>query len=234
MNDTLEANFNSAMNMSCEDYDYDKLIALLQSEKIVQKQFAALNLTEIKSSKDAEILVSNLIGQDGKVREAVAFKINELMQNAVYKDFFVNEKIYPILAKGIMDINGNVCRQIVNIALIDENFGQYLCKELPEMLREIWREIEQIDLKSKQYVVNKRNFQLYWCLEALYNIVEIIDFETIKDIVIKAGGFYDYTIREKIAKILTKLDNLELNELKEKLKNDENYYVRKNIMPDAI
>lgn len=241
MNDTLnntletdikanvEANFNTAMKMSGEEYDYQALISFLHSEKIVEKQLAILELTEIKSINDAELLVSNLVGQDGKIREVVAFKIKELITNAYFKPLFLTQKNYEIFLEGIMDINGNVCRQIVDLTYI-EGFNEYLCEHLPSKISHIWEEIQKndfLDAPQKKYVVSKRNFQLYWGLEALYNIVEKIDFNKITGILINCGEFYDYTIREKVARILTKIDNSELYELKAKLKNDENYYVRR-------
>lgn len=227
----LETNFNTAMKMSEGKYDYQTLLELLSSDKIVEKQLAVLELSEIKSKEDAHILVSNLVEQDGKIREAVAFKINELVQCSNYTNFFINEKNFDIYLQGIMDINGNVCRQIINLTSVQQ-FKEYLCKKLPESINNILDEIEKIDSESKQYIISKRNFQLYWCLEALYNIITIVDFERIKEILLKTGNFYDYTIREKTAKILTKIDNSELSELKEKLKNDENYYVRRYLISE--
>lgn len=230
MNTTLDNTFET--NFSC-NYNYEKLINLLNSDNIKEKHFAVLELEEIRSQNDAKILVSNLVGQDGKIREAVAFKVNELAQNPDYAEFFISEEIFDILIEGIMDINGNVCRQIVGSKLTESSeFQKYLCNKLPERINKILDEIEKIDQTSKQYVISKRNFQLYWCLEALYNIIDNIEFKKIKNILLKTGDFHDYTIREKTAKILTKLDNCELNELKEKLKNDENYYVRRYLLSD--
>lgn len=231
MNDTLdtsfETNFNTAMKMSENEYDYQALMGFLNSDKIVEKQIAALKLSEIKSKEDAQILVSNLVGQDGKIREAVAFKVNELSQNPKYWGFFNDNKIFDILIQGIMDINGNVCRQIVSGQWFeDESFRLYLCSKLPERIREILDEIKKIDSQSKQYIISKRNFQLYWCLEALFKIIDGIDFELIKDILLQTGEFCDYTIREKTAKILARINNPKVEPLKEKLRNDENYYVR--------
>jgi len=74
-----------------------------------------------------------------------------------------------------MDINGNVCRHICNLE--SEEFNQYLVKNLPEKTNEILEKIYELESNEKQYVISKRNFQLYWCLEALYNIIEKIDFE---------------------------------------------------------
>lgn len=206
-------------------YNYDDLINLLSSENIKEKHFAVLELEEIRSEKDANLLVSNLVGQDGKIREAVAFKINEFFQNPDFAKFFINEENFAVLLQGIMDINGNVCRHVC--ALGCEEFNQYLSKTLPEEINKILARISELETDEKQYVISKRNFQLYWCLESLCNIIDIVEFAQIKDILFATADFSDYTIREKTAKIVAKLDIFELDELKEKLKNDENYYVRR-------
>lgn len=222
----LDNNFNTATKLSSAAYDYSTLLQMLQSDEIIKIQIAALELKEVKSKEDAFILTSNLVGQDGKVREAVAFKINELFKNKEYRDFFLDEKVFDIFFQGIMDINGNICRQIIDLST-NNDFGNFLCTRLPERIKELINEIENLDKMSKQYVVSKRNFQLYWCLEALNNVIDIISFEEIKDILFITGEFQDYTIREKTAKILSKLNNNMLPELRNTLKNDENYYVRR-------
>lgn len=231
-NESFEDNFNTAMKMSGEEYDYKTLIGFL-SAGIVEKQIAVLKLAEIQSAEDAKLLVSNLINQDGKIREVVAFKVNELIQNPEFTDFFLAQENYDIFVKAIMDINGNVCRQIIEAVVFLKSyasFSEYFCQELAKTLNYIFDEIEKLDLTAKQYVISKRNFQLYWCLEALYDFVELIDLSQIKETLLKCGVFYDYTIREKTAKILTKdfyKSDVELNAVKEQLKNDENYYVRR-------
>ncbi len=205
-------------------YNYDDLINFLRSQSIKEKHFAVLELEEICSNKDAKLLVSNLVGQDGKIREAVAFKLNEFFHNPDFVEFFVSEENFAILLQGIMDINGNVCRHICN--LDNKEFNEYLSKNLPMEIDAILARIKELEADEKQYVISKRNFQLYWCLEALCNVIEVVEFDKIKEILFATADFNDYTIREKTAKIVTKLDNSELDELKEKLKNDENYYVR--------
>jgi len=226
---------NHTLNKSFEPnskYNYDDLINLLNSENIKEKHFTVLELEEICSRKDAKLLVSNLVGQDRKIREAVAFKINEFFKNPDCSKFFISEDVFAVLIQGIMDINGNVCRHICTLK--SEEFSQYLGKNMPSEIDKILARISELEADEKQYVISKRNFQLYWCLEALCNIIEEVEFETIKDILLQTGEFNDYTIREKTAKILTKLDNSELNELKEKLKNDENYYVRRYLKSDTV
>ncbi len=225
-----EDNFNTALNMSLNDYDYSSLIHFLNSEKIVEKQIAVLQLTEIKSVEDADLLVSNLVGQDGKIREVVSFKINELIKNPEFTEFFLSEKNYEIFMQAVKDINGNVCRQIVEAVCFlkkDNHFSEYFSQLLLKSIQDSWAEIKTLDLKDKKYVLSKYNFQLYWCLEVLCDFVDMMEFEEVKKLLLEIGEFYDYTIREKVAKILTKVEDSELDELKEKLKNDENYYVRR-------
>lgn len=213
-------------------YNYDDLINLLSSEDIKEKHFAVLELEEIRSEHDAKLLISNLVGQDGKIREAVAFKINEFFKNPNFAKFFTNEDNFAVFLQGIMDINGNVCRHIC--ALECEGFNQYLSRTLPEEINKILARISELEANEKQYVISKRNFQLYWCLEALCNIIEEVEFAKIKDILFKTAEFNDYTIREKTAKIVAKLEDPEWDELKEKLKNDENYYVRNYLRKSKI
>lgn len=222
----LEANFNEAMNLTAKTHSYQELLALLNSDKIVEKQIAALELIEIKSTNDAKILVSNLTGQDGKIREAVAFKLNELAQNPDYMQYFLENDIFEILLDGVMDINGNVCRMMVSSKFFKNKlFCDFMCKKLPERIMKIIKDIKDLDLCAKQYVVSKRNFQLYWSLEALYNIIDVIDYSEISEILEFCADFYDYTIREKTAKIVSKL--YKAVDLKEKLMCDENFYVRR-------
>lgn len=206
-------------------YNYEDLINFLTSSNIKEKHFAVLELEEIRSVDDAKLLVSNLVGQDGKIREAVAFKINEFYHNSNLVKLLTNEDNFAVLLQGIMDINGNVCRQICS--LNNEEFNQYLSQNLPTKIDEILERIKELEVNEKQYVISKRNFQLYWCLEALCNVIDKVDFDKIKDILFATAEFNDYTIREKTAKILTELDNHQIAEIKEKLKNDENYYVRR-------
>lgn len=223
MNTTLDNTFESNLRGK-----YNDLIALLGSNDIKKKHFAVLELEEIKSRNDAKILVSNLINQDGKIREVVAFKINEFCQNPQYIEYFIDEDIFSTILQGIMDINGNICRYIVTCGLFNnKDFQAYLCSKLPESIIKILEVIQKLDKNEKQYKISKRNFQLYWCLEALSNIIDVISFDAIKQILFETGEFEDYTIREKTAKILSKINNPEIENLKNKLKNDENYYVRR-------
>ena len=89
------------------------------------------------------------------------------------------------------------------------------------------KEIKIMDLTSKQYILSKKNFQLYWNLEALSLITEYVDYAVISDLLEYTSSFPDYTIREKSAKILSKYDESDTIILKNKMLSDENYYVKK-------
>lgn len=222
MNTTFGTTFETNLN-----YNHQELINILHSNDIKLKHFAVLEIEELFSADEAKLLVSNLTGQDGKIREAVAFKISQFINMPLYKELFNDEKIFETLLEGVMDINGNVCRYICGNCLEYNPFRVYLSEKLPDRITKILSKIEELEKNEKQYVLSKRNFQLYWSLEALYSIIEEIEFDRVKDILLRTGEFQDYTIREKTAKILVKLDHKEISEIKEKLKNDSNYYVRR-------
>jgi hypothetical protein len=62
----------------------------------------------------------------------------------------------------------------------------------------------------------------------MYEFVDFISLSDIKSILRRVIKVEDYTIREKAAKILTKdFQDADLQSLKEKLKLDKNYYVRR-------
>lgn len=223
----LNATFDNSLEPSFRGkYKKEDLINFLQNGNDKQKHYAVLELDDIMSFEEAQILVSNLVGQDGKIREAVSFKINQFMQNELISPYFNSELLFPVMLEGIMDINGNVCRNIVNANWSSE-LKQYLCENLPKRISEILFNISELEKDEKQYKISKRNFQLYWSLEALYLCLDKIELTSVKDIIYACAEFQDYTIREKIAKIVSETEFLEFDELKKKLANDENYYVRR-------
>src|SRR5574344_945740 len=102
------------MKLSINEKKYEELIEMLKNRNIAQKQISALKLEEIKSVDDCKILVSRLINQDGKIREAVSFKINKSIRNKNFTIYFMQKENYDIFLQAITDINGNICRNIVD------------------------------------------------------------------------------------------------------------------------
>lgn len=229
--ETLDENFKQALNLCENNYSHSELLEFLQAGNIVQKQLSALKLETINSQKEAQILVSNLVGQDGKIREAVSLRLNEFMSNPKTLEYFETPENYQIFLAAIIDINGNICRNVIGaISHLknNANFCNQFCQELVILTKDLLGKIEKDDFFEGKYKVNKEVFKLYWCLETIYVFWDKINFEDLKEIILRTKDIQEYTIREKAAKILTRsFSDPELLKAKEALKNDSNYYVRR-------
>ncbi len=228
---TLDKNFTQALNLYETNHSHKELLELLKNGNIVEKHIAALKLDTITDYDDAEILLSNLTGQDGKIREVISMRLNEFMANPELIKFFNADKNYNIFSEGIIDINANICRNVISaISNLKNNdkFCSVFCTKLIDMTNKLLNKIEQFDFQEGKYKINKEVFKLYWCLETIYEFKEKIDFYALKQIILRSKSISEYTIREKVAKILTKnyIDK-DLIKVKEDLKNDSNYYVRR-------
>lgn len=230
MENYLEINFEKNMKMlseaikCCEDsYSHDDIIQVLKSDDDIKKQFCLIELKEINSQEEANILVFNLTNHSGPIRETSAFKIGELICQNEYKKYFQIKEIIDTFVKSITDINPSVSRYSVEfIKYVDD--VEYLYKRIIE---EIEKTLAQTDetVKNRSYVQNKKNFNLYWNLEAIISLSEkITPDEKIIEILRKTAKFNDYTIREKTAKVAA---NLELKQILNLLKYDDNVYVKK-------
>jgi hypothetical protein len=224
--DNLDTNFECAFEMLQKAFSHDDLIDMLNSGNIPQKQIAALKLEKLTNQHDAEVLINNLTGCDGKIREAVALKINQMLPE--YARYFA---LYPdIMAAASIDINSNICRLVIDsveiIKSFDDNFSNIYLKKILSFLYSAFEELDRFIFRDKKYVINKQLFKLYWCLESLKLFVNKIDNNTLFKVLNRAVNEKEYTIREKVAQILILIKDDEFIELKEKLKCDENYYVR--------
>ncbi len=229
--ENTQENFKHAYDLITTEQNHEELILMLKSGNIVQKQLAALKLDKISDEVEAQILIDNLTGQDGKVREAVSLKILEFMQKAELAKLFRVYLNYEIFLAAIIDINGNICRNIIS-ALSNLKNDMEFCKlftaELLSRTEKIANIIKDFDFQEGKYKVNKEVFKLYWYLETIFVFAEFADIEKLKTILNITKSINEYTIREKTAKILT-LDfpDETLSEIREVLKNDTNYYVRR-------
>ena len=229
--ETLDENFAQALKLYETEYSHDELIRLLQNGNIVQKQIAALRLDGINSKSDADILISNLTGQDGKIREAVSLKLNEFMSNEKYLPFFKNSLNYKIFLDAVIDINANICRNVicaVGNLKSDIEFCNLFCPQLVNLTFDLLNKIEEFNFQEGKYKVNKEVFKLYWCLETIYVFWDKINFSDLKQIILRSKNIQEYTIREKAAKILSiGFEDKELQKARNELKYDTNYYVRR-------
>lgn len=223
----LDTNFEQALEMSDKKFSHIELIDMLKFGNIPEKQIAALKLERLDSQDEANILVSNLTGCDGKIREAVALKIKNLvLENSGYIKYFNQAEAF---ADASIDINGNICRLVIdsveNLKKSDDFSKRYIARIL-KFTNEAFKELDSFIFRDKKYVINKQLFKLYWCLEALKHFAKDLQLESLKPILERACIEREYTIREKVAQIIVLLQDDRLTELKSKLQNDENYYVR--------
>lgn len=228
--ETLDENFNQALKLFEKDIPNHELFEMLKNGNIVQKQISALKINSLENTDQAKILVKNLTGQDGKIREAVSLKILELMSSNQQK-YFCDKSIYNTFLKAIIDVNSNVCRNIIaSVKLLqnDENFCRHFTQNLLNLTQNLLDEVKKFNFQDGKYKVNKEVFKLYWCLETIYEFAEKIDMTILKHIIKQTKNINEYTIREKTAKILSKIHNdPELLQIRDELKKDKNYYVRR-------
>ena len=84
-------NSELACQLCKQNFSHDEITQALKDESIIKKQACILALNELKSQEDANLLIDNLTGQDGRIREVTAFKINELIKTHPY--FFQTPQI---------------------------------------------------------------------------------------------------------------------------------------------
>ena len=212
----------------CEkEYSHSEIIDVIKTENDFEKQICLLKMDKLQTQAEADLLVFQLTGHHGLIREACAMKINEFVINFDLSHLFLTKNILESLLKGVNDINPNICRLICSIfpVLFKENTTQkeFFIKKLYERFFVIFEELEKLK-RSNWYT--KKLFNLYWCLEALALLEPPVS-KTLENILQQSATIRDYTIREKTAFVLSVLKESSqiLDEIKNKLKNDENFYV---------
>lgn len=221
----FDTNFEQAYLLCQKNFSYDELIEMLKNGNIPQKQIAALKIESLKNEKDAQILLENLTGCDGKIREVVALKINQLLRNNSANTLFFNapEKF----ADATIDINGNICRLIVDSSKLlknEKDFSEKYTNKILSFIDNAYKELDSFRFRDKKYVINKQLFKLYWCLETLKNFYDLIEDSRLENILKKAAEQSEYTIREKVAELI--FISKKFPNIKSQLLNDENYYVK--------
>ena len=156
---TLDENFNEALNLAKKALQHDEMIEFLRNGNIPQKQIAALNLDTLTSAGDTEILISNLTGQDGKIREAVSAKIKELLENKTAQKYFLDldkEFLSEKFIDALTDINGNICRNIIDSLYFIKNYDAFVEIFIKKLISLIYKTVN-IKL-TKRYL----NFTGVW------------------------------------------------------------------------
>ena len=225
MIETIKKITEDALVLCEREFSYNELFCFLENGNDAQKQICILKIPCLKSQKDADALIFHLTNQHGTVREAAAEKINELMQtpDSVFfqTDFALEKFLYAVI-----DVNPNICRLIIDVlpCLSEESTEKFL-HNLCDLTLKIADEAEALNVRNRSHVYTKKIFNLYWCLEAISKIARRSD-NSIERIIAKTSISPEYTIREKTAKIIKNLGSDKFLDIFNKLKNDENFYVR--------
>lgn len=227
LEEKYNTDFNTALNIYENSYSHEYLINLLKSGTVAEKQAAAIKLETLNNFEEAKIFISNLTGCDGKIREAVSFRLPEFLEKN--PQFFTDYT--GIFLDAIIDINGNICRNTIKALEYLKNntdFTNEFTNKLINKTLNIIEPIKSFDIQEGKYKINKEVFKLYWYLETITEFCQFIPSDKLFQILNETKNIQDYTIREKTAKILSKIDNIEkLLNIKEELKKDSNYYVRR-------
>ena len=228
MKTDLEENFNKALNLCEAELSHGGLLELLSNGDVAERQFAALALDSVSTQDEAKIVISNLTGCDGKIREAIGSRLEEFLTGETANLF---SPYYEIFADATIDINANIARFVIDAIRIfadDVEFGTKYSAILMRFMDEAFEEISKIKFRDKKYILNKQLFKMYWALEGLKGFYKYVDETRMLEILQKVLERSEYTIREKAAEILVKFeDNPAFKTLIEDVSRDENFYVRR-------
>lgn len=205
-----------------ENFSKNDIFEVLKSSDDIKKQVCLIKLQSISCQEDADILVSVLTGQHGPVREICSFKINEFLKREDFRCFFSGDITREILLNGLNDIIPTVARNIIEVVKFIPNQEKIRC-EIEKRILALDEESNRDDNLSN-HEITKKVFKLYWYLEALSEIAQDCQYDKMfEKIIEKTYRHEDYTIREKVAKILSCLTGFE--NIKKELKTDINPYV---------
>ena len=226
MNYTEEniSNFNTSYEFFLKDYSQEELYKFLKNGSIAEKQLACIQIETLETEEQAKILMKNLTGIDGKVRESVSFKLKTFINEKT--NLFLKKEFYDILLDSIIDINGNICRNIIFAILPLKNnkeFCNYFTSNIFSKAHAVIDTIENFNYKDRKYVTNKEIFKLYWYLETLSIFDKLNTIELFK-LLKRTIKIEEYTIREKSANLFRFLTEVQTKELQE-INFDNNFYV---------
>ncbi len=213
---------NKAYSLMERDFSREEIFDALSNEDDIKKQVSLIKLDGIFSKIEADKLVSILTGQHGPVREICSARINEFLKNEDVRKYFSGSKVREIFLNALNDIIPTVARNILEVIkfLPEQDIVQ---NALFDRILELDNYVEDETLLSNHEII-KKTFKLYWYLETLAEFAkEVENNEKFAKIIEKTYNHEDYTIREKISKILSKVNGFA--EYKEMLKNDTNPYV---------
>lgn len=204
------------------EFPRDEIFAALSGDDDIKKQIALIKLDGVKSVGEAKMLTSVLTGQHGPVREICSFRINEFLKDENEREYFCGADLREIFLNALNDIIPTVARNILEVIkfLPEQEIVQ---EALLDRILALDDYVEDETLLSNHEII-KKTFKLYWYLETLAEFAKEVEYrEKFAKVIEKSYNHEDYTIREKVSKILSKVNDFA--EYKNMLKNDTNPYV---------
>lgn len=226
--------FEKAFELCNASHSAVEIFRILDGQDDVEKQIAILQLDDVEDIEQAKKLILHLTNQDGPIREAVAIKLRELFIEKNNK--IVNSiEFYKVFADAICDVNPNICRFVIEF-LHKLNDKNYMAAVLIDKVKSVFERIESPDIEQKNFLT-VRLFNIYWCFEALGTILPFCDDKKLSEMIFpyleRAIMFGDYTIDEKVAKIVTcGFDNETFQPIVNKLRTVHNFYVKRYFTKD--
>ena len=222
--------FEKAYALCSKEYESQEIFNILKLADDVEKQIAILKIKNICNTDEATLLVNHLTGQDGPIRESVAIKLKELLLEKTC-DILDDVQFYITYVDAVCDVNPNICRFVIEF-FPKLKSQDVLIELLLSKIETVFERIDNPDKEQKNFLT-VRLFNLYWCLEALGTLFSVgnrlvIDYSRLEKLLQRAVSFGDYTIDEKIARILMfEKNNDVFIGLLDELKNSQNFYVRR-------
>lgn len=224
MTDTIKNLTEKACELCEKELSFSELFEYIKNGNDSEKQICILKISHLESQDEADMLLFHLTNQHGTVREAAAEKINELMKQN--PDFFQNDFAIKKFLLAVNDVNPNICRLIIDILpLLYSDKKENFLDALYDLTLKVTDEADKLNVRNRSHVYTKKIFNLYWCLEAISETANVVC-EKLVDIIKRNYNSDEYTVREKIAKIVRKMNNPEFGDILNILKTDENFYVR--------
>ena len=228
----MKNNFEEAYGYINKDYSTNDIFNVLKSGTDVEKAAVILKINKLENNEQSELLIHHLTNQTGQIRELCAYKLNELSQESF--NFFQSQNSLDIIINSLNDVNPNVVRFMLGTLKYIED-KKYILNNLFNKIQDIYTDILNKNRRGKveEHIFTKKCFKIYWSLEAIKTLIAIKpdlinDNKTFERIIIDLSDFEEYTIREKIAQIVNMLPKFENSDIKRKLANDDNYFVKRN------
>lgn len=196
----------------------DEIFKLLESGNREIASYAVTQLDKVETQKEALILTRCLKYEDSRITDPASTLIKNIVINPELRSLFFQQEILDILIGYISASNPRVCKNIAEILF----FIGCTSETAKRIVRICFQE-----LNGDNY------FTLYWSLFSLERVISSLNNFNDTDIlrllkIISVSQ--EYQLRERAALLtnilIVKKSDPELDEIRKKFQNDDNFYVK--------